>query len=48
MGMELDKKTQKSPHISQLEERHREGYEKFPVAESEFSVWEEEQEWGDE
>ena len=30
-----------------LEERHRQGYEKFPVAADEFSVWEDEQAWGD-
>ena len=30
-----------------LEERHRQGYEEFPVAADEFSVWEDEQAWGD-
>jgi metal-responsive CopG/Arc/MetJ family transcriptional regulator len=32
----------------QLERSHRKGYEKQPVAADEFSVWEEEQAWGDE
>jgi hypothetical protein len=32
----------------QLERRHRRGYERFPVESHEFSVWEEEQVWGDE
>jgi len=30
-----------------LEEKHKKGYERFPVENSEFSVWESEQEWGD-
>ncbi len=34
--------------IQQLEERHRRGYLKHPVAKGEFSVWEAEQDWGDE
>lgn len=29
-----------------LEENHRRGYEKYPVAKDEFSVWEDEQDWG--
>ena len=29
------------------ERRHREGYARHPVAEQEFSVWEQEQDWGD-
>ncbi len=29
------------------EQRHREGYEKRPVADDEFDVWESEQAWGD-
>jgi metal-responsive CopG/Arc/MetJ family transcriptional regulator len=33
---------------SRLEQKHRQGYESYPVNESEFSVWEEEQSWGDE
>ncbi len=32
----------------QLERRHRRGYERYPVAVDEFSVWETEQAWGDE
>ncbi len=35
-------------YISQLERKHREGYEKNPVTSQEFSVWEKEQVWGDE
>jgi metal-responsive CopG/Arc/MetJ family transcriptional regulator len=31
-----------------LEEKHREGYELHPVNKGEFSVWENEQDWGDE
>ena len=31
-----------------LEQQHRRGYEIDPVKPGEFSVWEEEQEWGDE
>ena len=30
-----------------LEEKHRNGYRDHPVTVKEFSVWEEEQEWGD-
>jgi len=30
-----------------LEEKHRKGYEMYPVARDEFSVWENEQNWGD-
>ena len=32
----------------ELARRHRLGYEKAPVAAEEFSVWEDEQAWGDE
>ncbi len=32
----------------QLERKHRQGYERHPVAADEFSVWETEQAWGDE
>ena len=31
-----------------LEEQHRRGYGARPVKRGEFSVWEKEQEWGDE
>ena len=34
--------------IEQLELKHRIGYERNPVADDEFSVWETEQAWGDE
>ena len=30
-----------------LEKAHRTGYDKFPVSHDEFSVWDDEQEWGD-
>ncbi len=32
----------------QLERKHRRGYERDPVGGDEFSVWEAEQDWGDE
>jgi len=35
-------------HTRRLEEKHREGYELHPVNKGEFSVWENEQDWGDE
>jgi len=31
----------------QLEKAHRIGYEKKPVAPEEFSIWKDEQQWGD-
>jgi len=31
-----------------LEVKHRKGYQNQPVAENEFSVWEGEQDWGEE
>ena len=34
--------------IEQMERKHRRGYEQKPVAVDEFSVWETEQDWGDE
>ncbi len=34
--------------LEQLERKHRQGYERHPVAADEFSVWETEQVWGDE
>jgi metal-responsive CopG/Arc/MetJ family transcriptional regulator len=34
--------------LEQLECKHRQGYERQPVATDEFSIWEEEQAWGDE
>lgn len=33
---------------SQLEQQHQRGYETQPVEKAEFSVWENEQAWGDE
>ncbi len=35
-------------NIMQLEDKHRKGYKLHPVAKYEFSVWEEQQDWGDE
>ena len=34
--------------VERLEQKHRQGYERHPVASGEFSVWESEQSWGDE
>lgn len=34
--------------IEEMEQQHRKGYEQYPVAAEEFSVWESEQDWGDE
>ncbi len=34
-------------NIKQLETKHKKGYEKKPVSNSEFSIWESEQEWVD-
>jgi len=33
--------------VADLEESHRRGYARSPVREGEFSLWEEEQEWGE-
>lgn len=35
-------------NIRKLENEHRKGYEKIPVTDDEFSIWEDEQNWGDE
>jgi len=35
-------------NIERLEEKHRKGYQIHPVNKYEFSVWEDEQNWGDE
>jgi len=35
-------------NINRLEEKHRKGYTLHPVSKYEFSVWEDEQNWGDE
>ena len=33
--------------LKQLEKKHRQGYEKSPVQEDEFFIWESEQNWGE-
>jgi metal-responsive CopG/Arc/MetJ family transcriptional regulator len=33
--------------IEEQERCHRDGYARHPVADQEFSVWEQEQDWGD-
>ncbi len=38
----------KNIHASQLEKKHRNGYKIHPGNKDEFSVWEQEQVWGDE
>ncbi|MEJ2166418.1 MAG: ribbon-helix-helix domain-containing protein [Desulfobacterales bacterium] len=38
----------KQYNIRRLELRHRQGYAAHPVNKEEFSVWEQEQNWGDE
>ncbi len=35
-------------HMSRLEEQHRRGYTSQPVQKREFSIWEKEQDWGEE
>jgi metal-responsive CopG/Arc/MetJ family transcriptional regulator len=35
-------------NIKRLEDKHRKGYKIHPVSKYEFSVWEKEQDWGDE
>ena len=37
----------KQVNASMLEEKHKRGYQHLPVAKTEFSDWESEQEWGD-
>jgi len=36
-----------SYNLEQLERKHRQGYERHPVAADEFSIWETEQAWGE-
>jgi type III restriction enzyme len=49
LGRELEYLDARSrPTVSELEQRHREGYARTPVAPGEFDVWEPEQAWGDE
>jgi len=38
----------KKHQVAHLELRHRQGYAAYPVNKDEFSVWEKEQNWGDE
>ena len=38
----------KQYNIRRLELKHRQGYEAHPVNQEEFSVWENEHNWGDE
>ncbi len=33
--------------MKELEKKHRDGYRRKPVGKGEFSVWEEEQAWGE-
>ena len=33
--------------VNRMEEKHRKGYQRFPVGVDEFSDWEDEQVWGD-
>ena len=35
-------------NVSRLEQKHIQGYAQRPVTKDEFSVWENEQKWGDE
>jgi len=35
-------------NVSRLEQKHKQGYAQRPVERNEFSVWENEQKWGDE
>ncbi|MFC1840284.1 ribbon-helix-helix domain-containing protein [Thermodesulfobacteriota bacterium] len=35
-------------NIKEMERRHSQGYKQYPVNTHEFSVWENEQAWGDE
>ena len=37
----------KRHRVSQLEERHRKGYERYPQRNGEFGNWEPEQAWGE-
>ena len=38
----------KQYNIERLEDTHRQGYERIPVTNDEFSIWESEQDWGSE
>lgn len=37
----------KQVNVKSFENKHKRGYERYPVGKAEFSVWESEQEWGD-
>lgn len=37
----------KQVNIKALENKHRKGYERYPVGKNEFSIWESDQDWGD-
>jgi metal-responsive CopG/Arc/MetJ family transcriptional regulator len=34
-------------NMNMLEKKHKNGYERYPVGKTEFSIWESELEWGD-
>lgn len=38
----------KKLNIKNLEKKHKKGYSIYPINKAEFSVWEKEQDWGDE
>jgi len=42
------KKAVRRYNIHRLEEKHRQGYMAHSVMKNEFSIWEKEQDWGDE
>jgi len=37
----------KNLNVSRLEQKHKKGYEKYPIGKTEFSAWNDEQVWGD-
>lgn len=37
----------KKYQIKYLEQKHKEGYQRWPTLENEFDIWENEQDWGD-
>jgi metal-responsive CopG/Arc/MetJ family transcriptional regulator len=37
----------KQVNIQALENKHKKGYDRYPVGKTELSVWDSEQEWGD-
>ena len=42
------KKAVENFNNDRLERKHQQGYSKYPVTKDEFTLWEEEQDWGDE